>query len=477
VPITGGMAAARHIRLPNDFDPRWYQLPFMEFFTADGSDGAGKAADWVMHRRGGKDLVGMHTKCMLMHRRIGAYWHTFPTFEQGRKAIWEGFRSDGKRIIDNVFPAEVVRRRDNQQMVIELKCGSIYRVLGTDKIETVGAGPVGVLHSEYSIAKPKAADLIAPMLRENRGWEAYVFTPRGNNHGKQLHDRLQAAAKRDPKRYFSALMTLFDTRAYDPDQTIAEERARGRPEALIRQEYLCDWTAANVGAVWGDLIEAIEKAGAVAEFDFDRARVFTVWDLGGAGAHGDATCFWIFAVTDEGADVLDYYEAHGKPLSHYFDEVDRRCRSIGVRPVRHWLPHDARAKHLTGVSVLEQCAEHWGLENVAIYPEDSLLNGIQAGRWLLQRKVRFHPRCQEGVEALKAYHYAWDEDRKVFSNAPEHDWSSHPADGFRGLSLVARESERRTHVAKPEPKPKYVVPVRPTLDQIFESAPKPSGRI
>jgi phage terminase large subunit len=459
------------------FKPRWYQKPVITHFTGNGSDGRGKAGSWVMHRRGGKDLTAMAILDVLAWRRLGMYWHTFPTFEQGRKAIWEGFTADGDRIIDLMFPPEQVRSRDNQQMKVELLNGSIYRVIGTDKIEAVGAGPVGVIHSEYSIAKPKAADLIAPMLRENGGWELYVYTPRGNNHGRKLHDRMKAAAAREPARYFCELKTLYDTRAYDPDQTIAEERARGRPEALIRQEYLCDWTAANVGAVWGDLIETLEKNGAIAEFDFDRKRVFSTWDLGGSGAKGDATCFWLWAPTPDGADVLDYYENHGKTLEHYWDEMARREAAIGVRAVRHWLPHDARAKHLTGVSVLEQSIKHWGAERVAIYPEDNLLNGIQAGRWLLQRPVRFHPRCSEGIEALKAYHYEFDEDRNTLSNQPEHDWSSHAADGFRGLSLVVKRTEA---MSRPEPPPEDLIAKalkQPTLDELFAYQPQPSGRI
>jgi phage terminase large subunit len=443
------------IEIPHDFAPRPYQRRFMRHFTGGGSDGRGKRAVWVVHRRGGKDLTGLHTMAMLMLRRVGMYWHTFPTFEQGRKAIWEGFRSDGKRIIDNVFPPGLVRRRNEQQMTIELKNGSIYRMIGTDKIETVGAGPVGVLHSEYSIAKPKARDLIAPMLRENEGWEACIYTPRGNNHGKKLYDLARRNAAEDPARWFCEIQTLYDTRAYDPDSTIAEERAAGRPEALIRQEYLCDWTAANVGAVWGDLVEALEKAGAVHEFEFDRQRVFTVWDLGGSGAKGDATAFWIFAPTADGADLLDYYENRGKTLDHYWDEVDRRCREMGVQPVRHSLPHDSRAKHLTGVSVLEECVARWGADRVAIYPEENLLNGIQAGRWLLQRKVRIHPRCAEGVEAIKAYHYEWDDDRKTLANQPEHDWSSHGSDAFRGLALVVRRTEEFSRPPKHGPRTTY----------------------
>lgn len=458
------------IYLPNQFDPRPYQLRPMRFMTDHGSDGRRKRAVWVVHRRGGKDLTWLHIMCMLMLRRVGMYWLTYPTFEQARKAIWEGFRSDGKRIIDNVFPPELVRRRDNQQMTLELRNGSIFRIIGTDKIETVGAGPVGVVHSEYSIARPKARELISPMLMENDGWEACIYTPRGANHGKKLYDIAQREAALHPERWFCELLTLFDTRAYDPEQTLAEERAAGKPEEYIRQEYLCDWTAANVGAVWGELIEALEKAGAVAEFTFDRKRVFTTWDLGGSGARGDATAVWIWAPTPDGVDLLDYYEGQGKVLTHYVDEVNARCEALEARPVKHWLPHDARAKHLTGVSVYEQLAETWGFDQVAIYPEVGLLDGIQAVRWLLQKAVRIHPRCNEGLEAIKAYHYEWDEDRKTFANHPEHDWSSHGSDAFRGLALVVRHTEKLTRPQEP-PKPKpYTRPVdrSVTLDELWE---------
>lgn len=459
------------------FQPREYQRPVIQHFVGNGSDGSGKAGAWVMHRRGGKDLTALSILDVAAWRRTGMYWHTFPTFEQGRKAIWEGFTADGDRIIDLMFPPEQVRSRDNQQMKVELRCGSIYRIIGTDKIEAVGAGPIGVIHSEYSIAKPKAADLIAPMLRENNGWELYVYTPRGNNHGRKLYDRMKAAAAQDPARYFCDLKTLYDTRAYDPEATIADERLRGRPEALIRQEYLCDWAAANVGAVYGELVEALDKAGAVQDFTPEAPRVFTTWDLGGAGAHGDATAFWVWSATPDGVDLLDYYEAFGKPLSHYFDEVESRLYALKARPLTHWLPHDATGMHLTGTSVLEQCMEHWGAGKVALVPRRGLLDGIQAARWLLQRKVRVHPRCSEGWEALKAYHYAWDDDRKVLSNQPEHDWSSHGADAFRYLAVVARYSES---VTRPAPAKEDVLKAalrRPTLDELLDSQPRPSGRI
>jgi hypothetical protein len=446
------------------FKPRWYQLPFILHFTDKGHDGRGKSAVEVDHRRAGKDLMGLHMLNMCAHRRRGAYWHTFPTFEQGRKAIWEGFTKEGERTIDSVFPAEIIRRRDNQSMVIELKCGSIYRIIGTDKIETVGAGPVGVLHSEYSLARPKAADLIAPMLRENDGWEAYVYTPRGNNHGKRLFDRMKAAAAKDPARYFCALHNLYDTRAYDPDKTIAEERAKGRPEAIIRQEYLCDWTAANVGSVWGEQMEALEKAGRICDFSHPTDGVFTTWDMG----ISDAMAIWFWRINEHRqADLIDHYEATGKPLSHFFDVVEAKPYQY----LKHFVPHDAKARtYQTGVSTVEMFCERFGRGAVALVPSLSFEDGIQAARWMFQQKIRIHSRCAEGIEALKAYHYAWDEDAKVFDKKPEHDWSSHTADAARYVACVVKRAEMGTRPPPAAQQSPAAVPLSGsfTLDQLFE---------
>lgn len=426
------------ITLPHDFTPRPYQQRFMRYF-----DQGGKKAFWVVHRRGGKDLTALHQTCKMMHMRKGVYWHIFPSFAQGRKAIWEGFRKDGKRIMDNVFPGfsdpkapgSIVKRKDEQQMMLELKCGSIWRLMGSDRIEVVGAGPVGVVYSEYAIANPRTRNLIRPMLRENEGWEAYITTPRGQNHAKELFD----SAVKDPS-WFCETQTLFDTRAYDPEATIAEERAAGMPEALIKQEYLCDWTAALVGSVWGDLLDDVQRAGGMNHFDHDFDNVFTAWDLG----FTDSTAIWFFQVEDGGINVIDYYEDHGKPLSHYYDVIEKKP----YRYVKHWLPHDARQTTLaSGVSILNQMLKRYPGQ-VACGPDLPLLDGIQAGRWLLQQGCLFHPRTEEGLNALRQYHYEYDEEKKLFSNKPAHDWSSHTGDAFRYMACVVKASGLLT-TAKP----------------------------
>ncbi len=434
----------------------------MRFF-----DNGGRRALTVWHRRGGKDLTALHQTCKMMHRRKGAYWHIFPTAEQGRKAIWEGFTKDGSRTLEQVFPRAIRRAPErfapNGEMIVELKCGSIWRLMGSDKMEVVGAGPVGVVFSEYALAKPKTWDLVRPMLRENDGWAWMITTPRGANHAKALYDM----AKADPA-WFCDLKTLHDTRAYDPELTIAEERASGMPEELIRQEYLCDWTAANVGSVWGDLIEALEKRSGLAPFEHQTDGVFTSWDLG----FSDSTAIWFWRIHGDGVEVVDWYEAHGQPLSHYFDVLEERAAQHGFRYVKHWLPHDARARTLaSGTSILEQFIARHGSGAVAIGPALSLLDGIQAGRWLLQKDTRFHPRVAEGLEALRAYRYEYDEDKKTFLRKPLHDWSSHSADGFRYLACVVRASELLTRPEeKPKPRPVNTKP--PTVDEMLAELPR-----
>lgn len=462
------------VTIPNGWMPRTYQRPALAYF-----DNGGKRAMCVWHRRAGKDLTALHQTCKMMHTRQGAYWHFFPTQTQAKKAIWEGFTKDGERILEQVFPAPVRRYprewRPGGEMVVELKCGSIWRLMGTDKMEVVGAAPVGVVFSEFALCKPTTWNLVRPMLQENGGWAWFITTPRGNNHAKALYEM----ARSNPG-WFCDLKTLYDTRAYDPEATIFEERASGMPEELIAQEYLCDWSAANVGSFYGVLLATLDKQGRTAAlFESPGDDVFTTWDLGRA----DDTAIWWWRLRDGSTrdaprvDVLDHYAAHGEDVGHYLAVLEERAKRHGWRYRKHFLPHDARAKTLaTRVSVLDQFVARVGAAQVAVIPALSLKDGIQAARWLLQQDIRFHARCSavapggkdcDGVEALRAYHRTWDDDRKCFSETPVHDWSSHTADAFREMALVVKRADDMLAGMRPPPPPPPVRTNLPTFDEFW----------
>jgi hypothetical protein len=62
-------------------------------------------------------------------------------------------------------------------------------------------------------------------------------------------------------------------------------------------------------------------------------------------------------------------------------------------------------------------------------------DGINAARLLLARCWFDKGRTGEGVELLKQYRRAWNEERKCFEPRPLHDHTSHAADAFRYLAV------------------------------------------
>jgi phage terminase large subunit len=161
------------------FKPRHYQIPYMA-----AMDGGCKFAVWVMHRRGGKDRTALAQTVKMAFKRIGLYWHCLPNLRQGRKVIWDNITSEGKNLIRQTFPDEIVARKIDDEMKIELVNGSIVQIVGADNFDAlVGASPVHVTFSEWSLTDPRAYDFVRPILRENNGSVAFIFTPRGYNHG------------------------------------------------------------------------------------------------------------------------------------------------------------------------------------------------------------------------------------------------------------------------------------------------------
>lgn len=195
-------------------------------------DGGVKRAVIVWHRRSGKDKTVLQFEIKEMLKRVGTYWHIFPTFNQGRKALWDGIDKDGFKLM-NHFPDELVTARNEAEMRIELFNGSAFQIIGGDTIKSnVGANPVGVVFSEYPVGKSSAWDYIRPILAENGGWAIFDFTPRGMNHGWKILQQAQA----EPG-WFAQVLTVEDTQAI-PKEVLDEEK-RQMPEDLFYQEYYC----------------------------------------------------------------------------------------------------------------------------------------------------------------------------------------------------------------------------------------------
>jgi hypothetical protein len=356
-----------------------------------------------------------------MLRRRGNYWHVYPYYAQARKAIWEGKTKEGKSYLDFI-PPQLIKSKDKQQMSFELINGSIWRLVGADNPDSlVGAGPVGVVYSEYSLQKPSVAEYIRPMILENDGWEAYNFTPRGENHAYHLLEM----AKDNPK-WFVSVLTIDDTGVITKEQ-IDEERKQGKSEEIIQQEYYCSFKGSIEGAYFAAEMRRAAEDNRITEVPHDTALpVYTFWDLG----YNDTTAIWFLQPQRGGAfRVIDYYENNGESLAHYSRVLeDKRREGYDIKALQ--FPHDGDSHSVqTGKSPAQIMRDLKWQVDVLPRTNDKLVD-IDAARSILNACYFDKVKCKAGIEALKQYRKEYDENRKVFKSRPLHDWSSNGADAF-----------------------------------------------
>ena len=403
----------------------------------------GKRAMAVWHRRAGKDEICLHHAAVSMVTRVGNYWHCLPEYNQARKAIWTAVNPhSGRRRIDEVFPDVIRDNTNDHEMFIRFKNGSTWQLIGSDRYDaTVGAGVAGITYSEWALANPSAWAYHRPMVEENNGWATFITTPRGRNHA---HDMFKHAGR--TAGWFCERLTAIETgtlSATQLEEALNEYCALYGEDighAQFQQEYLCDWHAAILGAFYAREMMAVRAEGRVTDecIALEGEPVHRAWDLG----VGDDTSIWWFQSHGSQIFILDHYASSGVGLEHYAGVIEGRAREHGWRSGDDYVPHDAKIKEWGSGRTRVETMQSMGLRPMLV-PHHSLDDGINAVRRTLPLCV-FHPRCEDGgLSALEQYRREWDDEKKSFRANAVHDWTSHPADSFRYLSMAWRRAEPR----------------------------------
>lgn len=416
------------VRIPaQGWEPRPYQLSLLKYMSQKKRSLRAVVA-W--HRRAGKDLTCVNITAIKALQRVGTYWYVLPYANQARRIVWNGMTGEGKKFID-YFPKEIVEKKSEQEMRIHLKNGSVIQLMGSDDPDKmVGANPVGVVFSEYSISDPAAWQLINPILAENGGWALFNGTPRGENHFYKLLLRAQSEGS-----WFSSHLSVKDTKAIAADE-IRKARSELNNEARFQSEYMCSFKTPVEGAYYGAQINRAYKEKRVVEtIAVDPILpVHTAWDLG----MDDATTIWFFQLFKSEIRVVNYYENSGEGLPHYARHLHVWANQKDVTYGKHYAPHDIKVRELgTGKSRLET-ARSLGLKFTTV-KKLSIIDGIEAVRNILNRCWFSKNDCYAGIEALKGYHKDFDSQRGVFRKAPVHDKNSHGADAFRTLAVGLKQ--------------------------------------
>ena len=234
------------------------------------------------------------------------------------------------------------------------------------------------------------------------------------------------------------------------------------------------------GAILARWVAAADRDGRINDeviFDPSGSPVEISSDIG----FRDTAAWWFWQRHVNGFSVFGYDADSGLDADDWCNRLVNRLTSIGINRSqlgKIWLPHDAKVKTFQSKhSSVERFITTFGSDKVGIVPQSSKRDQINAARTVISRCAFNKTRCEPGLDGLRAWEFKWIEESGVFSREPDHNWASHPSDAFSYGSQIMIEDI----VEKQEEKQLRGITVGNihgvTLDEMWETAPKPGQRI
>lgn len=261
----------------------------------------------------------------------------------------------------------------------------------------------------------------------------------------------------NPARRDSATDKRF-RQSTDPRMKVVELNWRDNPQfpAILDRQRERDQMERpdTYGHVWeGEYVSVVEGAyfashltrakaenriGHVPPDPYMVYRVFA--DIGGTGARADAFVFWVCQFIGKEIRVLNHYEVQGQPIASHLNWL--RENEYLPNNTKIWLPHDGATQDKVFAVSYESAFRSAG------YPVEVVPNqGRGAAKARIEAVRRKFPsfwfnedKTEAGRDALGWYHEKRDDERGI-GLGPEHDWSSHSADAFGLMAVVAEKPE------------------------------------
>lgn len=393
----------------------------------------------VCHRRFGKtvfSIAEMMDQGLNCTYKNPQYAYIAPTYGQAKRVAWE-YLKDFARQIPGSKANEAELRVDIPRPETNDKIR--FMLLGAENPDSLrGIYLDGVILDEYAQCDPIIwGQVIRPALSDRKGWAIFIGTPKGQNHFWDIYNNA-LNMKGKSQNWYVAMYKASETGVLDDEEL--DEAKMTMSEEEFDQEYECSFSAALVGAYYGKYINELDKNGRIINFDYDpTVSVSTYWDLGVS----DSTAIWFVQRVGNEIRLIDYLENSGVGLEWYAKEIQNKPYVYE----RHGIPHDGAARELgTGRSRQETLLDY-GIR-AEIIPRQSIADGINASRVLLQKNIWFHKtRCSRGLDALRNYQRKYDSKNQIFLQSPLHNWASNGADAFRMMGLDLQLPENRFNIS------------------------------
>ncbi len=371
----------------------------------------------VCHRRFGKTVFAINqmiksaVQDLQQGKKAPRYAYLAPLFKQAKTVAWDELK---RLLID--FP-------DVKFNEAELRAdfmGARIQLYGADNPDTLrGIYLDGVVLDEYAQMNPKMySEVIRPALSDRKGWGVFIGTPKGKNEFYDIYHT--AKEKKGWKRF---LFKASETGILDDEEL--EMAKQDMAETEYEQEYECSWSAALRGAYYAKELELAYTEERIGKVPYDPSKqVVTAWDLGVS----DSTAIWFAQYDGKAINIIDYYENSGEGLPHYVDILTAK----GYRYGAHIAPHDIVVREFSTGKSRKDLAFSLGID-FQVAPKLKVMDGIDTVRTTLHKCWFDEEKCKKGLDSLLQYRSSYDDKKKIWSQKPVHDWTSHASDAFRYL--------------------------------------------
>lgn len=283
---------------------------------------------------------------------------------------------------------------------------------------------------EAQTVSKRSWDILEPTIRKPGSEILVSFNP-----DMDTDETYQRFVVNPSPEVLSAFMNWND----NPWRSQVLDAARERMQRESPDDYahiyggLC--RPAVEGAIYFKEVSALRAQNRLNNVPYDpMLKVHVVTDLG----FNDYMSLILVQRMASEIRVIRYIEDRQRFIPSYSQEL----KDLKLNYGKLYLPHDGRAKHVTGTSAEEQFKSlGWDVE---IVPNVDVEQGIRKAREVFPRVYVDKGNASDLVNRLGRYRRRVNAEGQA--STPVHDDESHGADGFRYLALVADQMTNETHV-------------------------------
>lgn len=390
----------------------------------------------VLHRRAGKTTAILnHLQRDALKTPESNYAFIAPTYKQAKRIAWD--------ILKNISRDIPGIEWNEAELTAKYPNGSKIFLAGSENVDAFrGMALWGGAQDESAQQPPNLfTEVISKALADHLGYWIWAGTPKGKNDFWRTYN----TGLQNEDAWTVVYQTIDDTLAKEEGEVVDNLRTALEDDKrlvaigkMTNDEFMQEWynsfEAAIKGAYYMQEIAECRNNGRIMPVPYDKElAVHTVTDLG----VGRQLACGFYQASGPFVRMIDFWTGteDGK------EGIPELKKMLDTKPYlygHHFAPHDIKATDIGSGKTRLETARELGLDFEEI-PMIPVVDGIESGKLFWSKLYVDNKKCEFFVDAVSQYRSEWNEDKQMFGDKPNHDWTSHAADVHRYASIVCEE--------------------------------------